>query len=71
LSGSAKAQNVYFWVGSSATLDTTTIFKGIILAAVTITVNNGANIVGSLFAGAAGGTGAVTVQGSTIAIPTP
>jgi len=71
LSGSAKAQNVYFWVGSSATLDTTTIFKGIILAAVTITVNNGANIVGSLFAGAAGGTGSVTVQGSTIAIPTP
>jgi hypothetical protein len=52
-------------------LDTTTIFKGIILAAVTITVNNGANIVGSLFAGAAGGTGSVTVQGSTIAIPTP
>ena len=71
LSGSAKAQNVYFWVGSSATLDTTTIFKGIILAAVTITVNNGANVSGSLFAGAGGGTGAVTVQSSTIAIPTP
>ena len=71
LSGGAKAQNVYFWVGSSATLGTTAVFKGIILAAVTITVNNGANVSGSLFAGAGGGTGAVTAQSSTIAIPTP
>jgi hypothetical protein len=71
LSGNAQAKNVYFWVGSSATLDTTTIFKGNILAAVTITVNNGSNISGRLFAGAGGGTGAVTVQSSTITVPTP
>ena len=71
LSGSAQAKNVYFWVGSSATLNTTTIFKGNILAAVTITVNNGANIEGRLFAGSGGGEGAVTVQGSTITVPAP
>jgi hypothetical protein len=71
LSGGALAKNVYFWVGSSATLNTTSDFKGNILAAVTITVNNGSIIVGRLFAGSGGGEGAVTIQSSTITAPAP
>jgi hypothetical protein len=71
LSGGAQAKNVYWQVGSSATLGTTSIFKGNILAAVTITVNNGAAVEGRLFAGSGGGAGAVTVQSSTITVPAP
>jgi hypothetical protein len=71
LSGGAQAKNVYWQVGSSATLGTTSIFKGNILAAVTITVNTGAAVEGRLFAGSGGGGGAVTVQSSTITVPAP
>ena len=71
LSGGAQAKNVYWQVGSSATLGTTSIFKGNILAAVTITVNNGAAVEGRLFAGSHGGGGSVTVQSSTITVPAP
>ena len=71
LIGGAQAKNIYWQVGSSATLDTTTIFKGNILAAVTITVNNGAAVEGRLFAGSGGGGGSVTVQSSTITVPAP
>ena len=71
LSGGAQAKNVYWKVGSSATLGTTSIFKGNILAAVTITVNNGAAVEGRLFAGSGGGGGSVTVQSSTITVPAP
>ena len=52
LSGGAQAKNVFWQVGSSATLGTTTIFKGNILAFVSITVNNGSVVDGRLFAGA-------------------
>jgi hypothetical protein len=71
LSGGAQAKNVYWQVGSSATLGTTSIFKGNILAAVTITVNNGAAVEGRLFAGSHSGGGSVTVQSSTITVPAP
>ena len=71
LSGGAQAKNVYWQVGSSATLGTYSIFKGNILAAVAITVNSGAAVEGRLFAGSGGGAGAVTVQGSTIIVPAP
>jgi Ice-binding-like/Bacterial Ig-like domain len=71
LSGGAQAKNVYWQVGSSATLGTTSIFKGNILAAVTITVNNGTAVEGRLFAGSGGGEGAATVQSSTITVPAP
>jgi hypothetical protein len=72
LSGGAQAKNVYWQVGSSATLGTTSIFKGNILAFVTITVNNGAAVEGRLFAGSGGdASGAVTVQSSTITVPAP
>jgi hypothetical protein len=76
LSGGAQAKNVFWQVGSSATLDTTSIFKGNILANASITVNNGAVVTGRLFAGSGGGTdapttGSVTVQSSTVTVPSP
>jgi Ice-binding-like/Bacterial Ig-like domain len=71
LAGGAKASNIFWQVGSSATIDTTTIFKGSILAAVTITVNTGAVIEGRIFAGAAGGGGSVTLNANTVTVPTP
>jgi len=72
LSGGAQAKNVYWQVGSSATLGTTSGFEGNILAAVTITVNNGSMVNGRLFAGSAGDpTGAVTVNSSTITVAAP
>jgi len=72
LAGGAQAKNIYWQVGSSATLGTTSIFKGNILAFVTITVNSGATVDGRLFAGAGGNaSGAVTVQSSTVTVPAP
>ena len=68
LAGGAKASNVFWQVGSSATLDTTTIFKGSILASVTITVNNGSAIEGRLLAGS-NSSGSVTVNASTVTVP--
>jgi hypothetical protein len=68
LAGGAKASNVFWQVGTSATLDTTTIFKGNIMAAVTITVNSGSDVVGRLLAGS-NSDGSVTVNASTITVP--
>ena len=58
----AQASNVYWQVGSSATLGTDTTFAGTIVAQVSITANTGANIAGRLFAI----TGAVTLQDNNI-----
>jgi len=72
LAGGAQAKNIFWQVGSSATLGTTSIFKGNILAFVTITVSNGSTVDGRLFAGAGGNaSGAVTVQSSTVTVPAP
>jgi hypothetical protein len=68
LAGDAKAGNIFWQVGTSATLDTTTIFYGNILAAVTITVNNGSAVVGRLLGGS-NSDGAVTVNGSIVTVP--
>ena len=70
LAGGAKASNVFWQVGSSATLDTTTIFKGNILAAITITVNTGSAVEGRLLGGS-NTDGSVTVNASTITVPVP
>jgi len=68
----AKASNVYWQVGSSATINSTAIFKGNIMANVSITVNNGSAIEGRLLAGAGtAGAGAVVFNASTIVIPAP
>jgi LPXTG-motif cell wall-anchored protein len=58
----ASACNVFWQVGSSATLGIGSTFVGHILATVSITANTGASIAGSLLAS----TGAVTLSGNTI-----
>ena len=59
LAGGAQAKNVYWQVGSSATLGDGTDFKGNILALVSITMNSGATIDGRVLAR----NGAVTFAG--------
>jgi Ice-binding-like/Bacterial Ig-like domain len=71
LAGGAKASNVYWQVGTSATIDTTTIFEGNVLAAVSITMNTGAVVTGRLFAGSGGGAASVTVDGTSVTVPQP
>jgi hypothetical protein len=58
----AQAANVFWQVGSSATLGTSSTFKGIILALTSITVTTGANVEGRLLAQ----NGAVTLDTNTI-----
>nr|MDQ3641025.1 ice-binding family protein [Actinomycetota bacterium] len=66
LQSGAEACNVFWAVGTSATLGTGTQFVGTIIANASITANTGAVIEGRLFAL----TGAVTLQGNTITRPT-
>jgi Ice-binding-like/Bacterial Ig domain len=58
----AQSCNVYWQVGSSATLGTTTSFRGNILALTSISVNNGVTVDGRLLAR----NGAVTLINDTI-----
>lgn len=58
----ASACDVYWQVGSSATLDTTTSFKGTIMALTSIALNNGATLEGRALAR----NGAVTMDHNTI-----
>jgi hypothetical protein len=67
LSGGAKAANIFWQVGTSATLGTTSVFKGNILADQSISVNTGAVIQGRLLARIA----AVTLAGNTLVKPAP
>jgi len=69
----AQACNVFWQVGTSATLGTSSNFKGTIMAAVTITDNGGSTVAGRLLADAdntdADSTGAVTLNNTTITVP--
>lgn len=67
LSGGAKSTNVYWQVGSSATLGTTSVFKGTIMADQSITLNTGASLNGRALARI----GAVTLAGNAVVMPTP
>jgi hypothetical protein len=67
MGGTAKAANVYWVVGSSATLGTNSIFKGNIMASASITLTTGANVEGRVLAR----TAAVTLDGNTIVKPAP
>jgi|GEM_PF-2027625 len=67
LSGGAKASNVFWQVGSSATLGTTTAFKGTIMANQSISLANGATLEGRALASIA----SVTLDSNTMAIPAP
>src|ERR1051325_3779254 len=66
LSGGAQAANIFWQVGSSATLGTTSVMKGNILALASITVTTGAAVEGRLLAR----TAAVTLDSNTVTIPT-
>jgi hypothetical protein len=62
LSGNARASNIFWQVGSSATFGTTSVFKGTIMALASITLTTGATLDGRALAR----TGAVTLDGNTI-----
>jgi hypothetical protein len=66
LEGGAQACNVYWQVGSSATLGSATSFVGTILALASVTLNTGASVDGRLLAQ----TGAVTLDDNVITVPT-
>ncbi len=58
----AQSCNVFWKIGSSATLGTSSVFRGNLLALTSITVNNGATVDGRLLAR----NGAVTLDNDTI-----
>jgi hypothetical protein len=66
LSGGAKAANVFWQVGSSATLGTGSVFKGNILASASISVMTGAAVEGRLLARTAAVTLDENIIGSAI-----
>jgi len=66
ITGGANACNVFWQVGSSATIGTAAQFQGTILAQQSITATTSATIVGRLLAGGA----AVTLDTNTITAPT-
>lgn len=65
LAGGALASNIFWQVGTSATLGTTSVFKGTIMADQSISLNTGAVVEGRLLARIA----AVTLKGNTIVTP--
>jgi hypothetical protein len=65
LSGGALPQNVFWQVGSSATLGTSTTFQGIIMAQASISLDTGATLNGSALAR----TGAVTLLSNPVNVP--
>ncbi len=67
LAGGAKAANVFWQVGSSATIDTGSQFVGTVLALTSITVATGASVDGRLLAR----NGTVTMAAGTSVVPEP
>jgi len=64
LTGGAEARNVFWQVGTSATIGQTTIFRGNIVAAVSITMVQGASLVGRALSKAG-----ITMDGNNITLP--
>ncbi|MEX2117276.1 MAG: ice-binding family protein [Bacteroidota bacterium] len=69
LSGGAKASNIFWQVGSSATFGTTTVMKGTILAYAGITFATGASLEGRALARTEAVTLQTNVIGGTLASP--
>ena len=65
LAGGAQATNIFWQVGTSATLGTTSVFKGTIMADQSISLGTGASVEGRLLASIA----AVTIESSTVTVP--
>jgi hypothetical protein len=65
MSGGALSKNVFWQVGSSATLGTNTTFAGNIMAQASVTVATGATLNGRALAR----TGAVTLDSNTVNVP--
>lgn len=65
LAGGAQASNIFWQVGSSATLGTNSVFKGTILAYESISLTTGATLDGRALARIGG----VTLQSNTITMP--
>jgi hypothetical protein len=66
LAGGANAANIFWQVGSSATLGTTSVVEGTIMAYASITLNTGAVLNGRALTQI----GSVTLDASTITLPT-
>jgi hypothetical protein len=64
LSGGARAENIFWAVGSSATLGTTSVLYGIVLAHTSISMATGATLYGRALAN----TGAVTLQANQFSV---
>jgi hypothetical protein len=67
LAGGAQARNIFWQVGTSATIDTFAVFKGTILADQAITMNTSSVMDGRALAFSAG----VTFNGNVGELPTP
>jgi hypothetical protein len=67
LTGGALARNIFWQVGSSATLGTSSVFKGTIMAYASITMNASSTLEGRALAQ----NGAVTYNGDGGTLPTP
>ena len=65
LAGGAQAKNIFWQVGSSATLGTNSVFKGNILALTSITITTGVNLEGRALAQ----NGAVTLDSNSVTAP--
>jgi len=64
ISGGGQAKNVFWQVGSSATIGQTTVFQGNIVAGVSITLVQGASLHGRALSKAG-----VTMDGNIITLP--
>ena len=67
LAGGARAANIYWQVGTSATLGTNAVFSGTILADQSITLETGARVDGRVLTRI----GAVTLDSAIVVVPSP